>query len=189
MTRQLESILQALPQLTQDERSEILSYLNPKPQNKLEKLFDGIIDWQNELKLRGYTEGTVDLYSRTIKRYLSQDANPTPNSVRAILAERLKLVTPTKVRNDQKALKSFFDFLEHNELWLDNPVKDMKLIKVKKVIRRSPREEDVLRLLNAWDYSSPRKANKRLKHKVLIMLLIDTGLRISEACSATFSSI
>jgi integrase/recombinase XerD len=183
MTPNLQSILTVLSQLTPDERAEIKKALTTTQLPTLTKPIDGLSDWINELRLRGCAQGTIDMYSRTAKKLLEQDPIPTAGSIRSNLAERLKVVTPTKVRNDQKALKSFFGFLEEQKLWPDNPTKGMKLIKVRKVVRQAPDKEDVLKLLTAWDDPNPRIANKRIKHRALLMLLVDTGLRISEACS------
>ncbi|GAI54943.1 unnamed protein product [marine sediment metagenome] len=61
-----------------------------------------------------------------------------------------------------------------------NPVAKMKLLKVAKVIRKAPEPEDVNKLLAAW--SGPSNAG-RMKDRLLIALLADTGLRITEACS------
>jgi hypothetical protein len=46
------------------------------------------------------------------------------------LVDGCKAVSATKIRNDQKVLKSFFNFLQEQDLWPDNTVKGMKLIKV-----------------------------------------------------------
>jgi hypothetical protein len=54
--------------------------------------------------------------------------NPTSQQIRAYLADRLKVASQTKVRNDQKALKSFFNFLEGPGLWLDKENNRKKLI-------------------------------------------------------------
>ena len=64
---------------------------------------------------------------------------------------RLKQVTATKVRDDQKALRSFFNFFEAEGLSLDNPVKGLVLLKTKKVIHQAPEPEHVATLLRAWD--------------------------------------
>ena len=75
-------------------------------------------------------------------------------------------------------MNSFFSFLEEQGLWITNPTKGMRLIKVTKVIRKSPPKEDVQKLLAAWQGS-----RQRLKDRLLIAIIVNTGLRISEACS------
>jgi integrase/recombinase XerD len=174
----LQSILTALQKLSPADRQILIQALQSGPASLCKKPIDGYPDWQSELRLRGLTEGTVELYSRTIRKLLEQYPVPTNREVRAYLAERLKVVTPTKVRNDQKALKSFFSFLEEQGLWLTNPVKGMKLMKVAKVIRKAPPAEDVQKLLEAWQGSQ-----QRLRDRLLIAIFVNTGLRITEACS------
>jgi integrase/recombinase XerD len=174
----LQSVLTALQKLSPADRQAVIQALQGGPSNQIEKPANGVPDWQSELKLRGLAEGTIELYSRTVRKLIEQYPVPTNREVRAYLAERLKVVTPTKVRNDQKALRSFFNFLEEQGLWVTNPTKGMKLMRVAKVIRKAPPQEDVQRLLAAWQGS-----DQRLRDRLLIAIFVNTGLRITEACS------
>jgi integrase len=174
----LQSILTTLQKLSPSEKQAVLQMLQSGPASILKSPADGLQDWQSDLKLRGLADGTITLYSRTVRKLLEQYPNPTSREIRAYLAERLKVVTPTKVRNDQKALKSYFNFLEEQGLWLTNPVKGMRLMKVAKVIRKAPPTEDVQRLLESWQGS-----DQRLRDRLLIAIFVNTGLRITEACS------
>jgi integrase/recombinase XerD len=174
----LKSVLAALQKLPQADRQRIIEALQSKPSSLLEKPADGYNDWQNELRLRGLASGTLALYGRTVRKLLERYPTPTARDVRAYLTERLGIVTPAKVRNDEKSLKSFFNFLEEQGLWLDNPVRGMRLMRVKKVIRQAPPAVDVNKLLQAWQGSSQRR-----RDRLLIALFVDTGVRISEGCS------
>ncbi|MGD0794697.1 MAG: tyrosine-type recombinase/integrase [Dehalococcoidales bacterium] len=174
----LQTILTDLQALSPADRQAIAQMLQSGPASILKKPGDGVTDWQSELRLRGLAEGTIELYSRTVRKLLERYPAPTNREVRAYLAERLKVVTPTKVRNDQKALKSFFGFLEEQGLWLANPVKGMKLMRVAKVTRQAPPADDVDKLLKAWQGS-----DQRLRDRLLIAIIVNTGLRITEACS------
>ncbi len=182
----LNSILISLQALSPAERAQLVSVLQSGSQSLLSSPSEGIEDWQNALRLQGLSEGTIELYSRTVRKVLAQYPSPTPQNIRNYLSERLKSVSPTKVRNDQKALRSFFNFLQDEGLWLANPVAKMKLLKVAKVIRQAPEPEDVEKLLNAW--SGPSNFG-RIKERLLIALLVDTGLRITEACSIKVADI
>jgi site-specific recombinase XerD len=182
----LNTILTALQTLSPKEKAQLVAVLQSGSQSLLGSPGEGMEDWQNALRLQGLSEGTVNLYSRTVKRVLAQYPSPTPRDIRNYLSERLKEVSPTKVRNDQKSLRSFFNFLQEEGLWLANPVAKMKLLKVAKVIRKAPEPEDVEKLLNAW--SGPAHAN-RMKDRLIIALLVDTGLRITEACSIRAENI
>jgi len=179
----LQSILAALQKLSQADRRVIAEALQSKPSSLLEKPMDGYEDWINELRLRGLADGTITLYSRTVRKLLEQYPVPTARDVRAYLASRLEMVkagklSEAKVRNDQKSLRSFFNFLEEQSLWLDNPVKTMRLMKIAKRIRGAPKAEDVERLLSAWQGSAQRE-----RDRLLIALLVATGGRITEICS------
>jgi len=174
----LSGLLSKIAQLPQSDRQLLGSLIQSKLASILATPADGMQDWQNELNIRGLSPRTVKLYTCTIKKVFEQYPNTTNQTVRAYLADRLVKVSPTKVRNDQKALKSFFNFLEEQGLWLDNPVKGMKLLRVAKVIRQAPEKEDVDKLLKAW-HSSKR----RLKERLFIALFADTGIRLTEACS------
>jgi len=96
---------------------------------------------------------------------------PTTRDVRNYSVQRLQEVTPTKVRNGQKALRSFFSFLEDEGLWLDNPTKGIQLLKVKRIIRQAPEKEHVDKLLGAW-----RGHDRRMKFRLFILLFADTAM-------------
>jgi len=133
---------------------------------------------------RGLAEGTISLYTSTTNKFLDHYPMPTTRDVRNYSVMRLQQVTPTKVRNDQKALRSFFSFLEAEGLWLDNPTKGMQLLKVKRVIRQAPEKEHVDKLLGAWQGN-----DCRLKFRLFILLFLDTGIRILEACTLRVENI
>jgi len=159
----LQAILTALQKLSPQDRQIIIEALQSKPSSLLQTPGEGYEDWRNELRLRGLAEGTIELYSRTVRKLLEQYPVPTARDVRAYLAARLEKVkakelSEAKVRNDQKSLRSFFNFLEEQGLWLNNPVKHMRLMKIKKVIRQAPPAEDVNKLLQAWE-GSPQRVN------------------------------
>jgi len=48
---------------------------------------------------RGLAEGTITLYTSTIKKFLDRYSMPTTRDVRNYSVQRLQQVTPTKVRN------------------------------------------------------------------------------------------
>ncbi len=175
---QIQSILSSLQQLSLADRQSIIQSIQSGPTSLLGKPAEGYNDWLCDLRLRGLSHGTIELYSRTVRKLLERYTAPTNRDVRVYLAERLNAVTPTKVRNDQKSLKSFFGFLEEQSMWVSNPTKGTKLMKVAKIIRKAPPQEDVQKLLAAWQGSQ-----NRLRDRLLIAIIVNTGLRISEACS------
>ena len=145
----LSGLLSKISRLSPADMQLLGSLIQSKPASILTNPSDGIQDWQNELNIRGLSPRTIRLYTTAIRQVFRQYPNPTSQTIRAYLADRLVAVSPTKVRNDQKGLKSFFNFLQEQGLWLDNPVKGMKLLKVAKVIRQAPDKVDVDKLLKA----------------------------------------
>jgi hypothetical protein len=106
----LSSLLKQIAQLSPEEKSELLSLLQSGKTSILSSPAEGLTDWEAEMVARGLATGTISLYTRTVKRFLDFYPTPTARDVRNYSVQRLKEVTPTKVRNDQKALRSFFSF-------------------------------------------------------------------------------
>jgi site-specific recombinase XerD len=179
-----KSLLKQVAQLSPEERKELLSVLQSDKSSTLSSPTEGLPDWQADMVARGLAKGTISLYTRTVKRFLDLYPMPTRRDVRNYSVQRLQEVSPSKVRNDQKSLRSFFGFLEVEGLWIDNPTKGLKLLKTDKVIRQAPEKEHVDQLLAAWGDSA-----QRLEDRVLITLFVDTGLRIREACSLEIKNI
>ena len=174
----LSGLLSKISKLSPADIQLLGSLIQSKPASILATASDGVRDWQNELNIRGLSPRTIRLYTTAVRQVFEKYPNPTSQTIRSYLADRLVAVSPTRVRNDQKGIKSFFNFLEEQGLWLDNPVKGMKLLRIAKVIRQAPDKEDVDKLLKAW-HSSKR----RLKERLFIALFADTGIRLTEACS------
>jgi intergrase/recombinase len=133
-----ESLLKQVEQLPQKERDVLISIAQSERNSILDSPIDGLAEWKNNMIARGLAEGTITLYTRTVERFLNHFPRPTTRDFRNYSVQRLQEVTPTKVRNDQKALRSFFNFLEAEGLWLDNPTRGMQLLKVRRVIRQAP---------------------------------------------------
>jgi len=178
------SLLKQIAQLSPEEKSELSSFLQSDKTSILNSPAEGLTDWGVDLTARGLAKGTITMYTRTVKRFLDLYPVPTSRDTRNYSVQRLQQVSPSKVRNDQKALRSFFTFLEDEGFWLSNPTKGMRLIKVDKVIRQAPEKEHVDQLLTAWEGSQ-----QRLEDRLFILLFIDTGLRIREACSIELSNV
>jgi len=138
---------------------------------------EGIDIWVAKLQIERYSPRTIKRYRWAVERYLEQDPFPTSMSIREYLARRLKEVSPALTSFERKALKSLFDFLHEEGLWNTNPVNGIKPIPVSFRERRLPSEEAVQKLLQAKHYRKQDTA----KFRLLVALLLDTGLRVSEA--------
>ena len=147
--------------------------------NGLEKPADGIPLWQADMVARSFSRRTIEGYVNDAKAYLVKDPIPTQISIRQYLAQRLGQVSQARVSSEAKALKSLFTFLFEQGLWAANPTKGLKCIRIPQRERECPSEKQISLLLKAKFY---RKTDAP-RFRMLIVLLIDTGLRISEAAS------
>jgi len=94
-----ESLLKQIGQLSQEERNTLISITQSGETSILGCPADGIAEWKNHMIARGLAEGTITLYTSTIKKFLDRYSMPTTRDVRNYSVQRLQQVTPTKVRN------------------------------------------------------------------------------------------
>jgi integrase len=146
---------------------------------------EGIPLWLASLKAEQYSPRTVDNYQRIAKYYLRFDPYPTLLSIQSYLANRLDRVSSSRVAMERKALRSFFRFLHSSGLWPTDPTSNIKPIRVRYSKREIPSEEDIIKLLRAKCYRS----RDTVKFRLMVILLLDTGLRVWEACSIRRSNI
>ena len=83
----LESVLLTVSRLPQEHKRLLSSLLQSEPASILTVPSDGVMDWRNDLDIRGLSPDTVDLYSRTVNRVLKQYPNPSSQEIRSYLAE------------------------------------------------------------------------------------------------------
>ena len=156
--------------------------LEPCP---LTTLVEGIQLWAADLLTRNYSPRTVETYRQTVKAYLAYDPMPTALSIKQSLALRLGTVSPNRVNMERKALKSLFGYLVDVGLWDHDPTTRIKSIPIRWKEREVPSKEDIQRLLDAPMY---RKKDD-IKFKMITVLLIDCGLRVTEALSIKRANI
>jgi integrase/recombinase XerD len=183
-TSSFNHLIKHIARLSPQERDALTALLRSDRSSILTRPAEGIADWKNQMIARGLADTTIQLYTRTIDMFLEKHPMPTARDMRNYSVMRLQQVTPTRVRNDQKALRGFFNFLEAEGLWLDNPAKGMQLLKTKKVIRQAPDKEHVDKLLGAWD-----GRERRLKFRLFMLLFLDTGMRVNEACTLRVENV
>lgn len=146
---------------------------------------DSLPLWVAWLKAAGKAPRTINLYKYVAQIYLKEDSHPTTLSVEAWAATRLETVSASRVSATIKALKSLFKYLVQHGLWDANPVANMVLVKGTQKEIECPSDEAILKLFNA---KLRGEVNDR-KFKVMLFLLINTGLRIDEANSLRRSLI
>ena len=192
----LEATISTLNQLSPSSQDLVILLVNQLAQKEgitialsptmgLQTPMDGFDLWVAKLKQEGYSPRTISDYTKNVTYYLASDPVPTTLSIRSYLARRLNEVSAARVGNERKALKSFFAFLHEEGLWMTNLMNRIKSIKVRKRERALPTDDQIRKLLTYRCYR--RKQAQRFA--LLVILLINTGLRITEAVSILKQSV
>ena len=116
------------------------------------------------------------------------------------LAERRKTISPTTLHQDGVAAKAFYRWCSRNDLLDRNPLADYEVRRAPRPEMYMPSVEDVQKLVKAMaDYRDPKihtgaryvskaqNAFHRERNHAVMMLLIDTAMRIGEALSLKVS--
>lgn len=163
-------------------------------------LRDAISFHQLVLASEGRTEATQRQYlhfERVFLRWLDQagmkpvlEALDTPNVRQALLWYQSQQ-TRQRTRNGEVAGKVFVDimhtfarFLEREGVFTEDPLRAMRRVKISKRLRQPFTQAEVIGLWGAC-----RQSQTPVRDEALFLLLLDTGMRIGEACTVTLSSL
>lgn len=143
------------------------------------KLRDAVERFLLSRRVGNCTTRTIEIYAANLRRFV----NATPDGIAACtvevvqqylkaLQERLK---PISVHQHYRTLKTFFGWGVEIGLLLEHPMRGLKM-KLPKTLPHVPEKDWVRSLLAACPNTF-----EGIRNKALIALLVDSGLRISEA--------
>jgi site-specific recombinase XerD len=135
--------------------------------------------WIAALKGESKSPRTIDMYVKDATNMLRLMPEPTMLGLQEYFAARLGKVSPSRVGNEQKAMKSLFKFLHKQGLYPGNPALDILLAKGRSPEVECPPNETIMALLNY----TPRREKDRPRYRLMLFMLIQSGLRMEEACS------
>jgi site-specific recombinase XerD len=192
----LEPYLGALTQLPPEDQQIVLNLIRSLAERNgltvahtiapgLQTLEEGVPLWTASLKAERYSAKTIQCYVQDVRRYLGYDPNPTHFTIQSYLAQRLDEVSPARVAMERNGLRSFFKFMHSAGLAPADPTANIKSFKVTYGERELPSKEDIATLLRCQCYHHKATA----KFRLMLCLLLDTGLRINEACSIRKANI
>lgn len=143
----------------------------------LPTLEDGIPLWASALTSEGRSQRTIKVYTATVRHILADNIEPTSLGLQGYFATRHGKVSASHIATEQKAMRSFFTFLFKQGLWGANPMSQIAIIKQPKRIRECPTDEQVKALLMHKLF----RARDQAKFVLVVGILADTGMRLSEA--------
>jgi site-specific recombinase XerD len=97
----------------------------------------------------------------------------------------MKKVSQATLHDYFKTLRTFFSWLEREELIIENPFKRLKPPKVDKKIIQALTPAEIERLMKAYS----GKSYLDVRNKAILSIFIDTGLRVSELTNLTLEDV
>jgi integrase/recombinase XerD len=157
--------------------------------------FDAVIDaFILSRHLKNASPETLHWYRKRLKPFahFCQQRNETPSTfsretVLAYLNFRLQHLTPQTVNGDLRAIKAFARWLVKEGFRDDDPTKGIEKLKEPLHYPRTLSDEQVVALVNAIVRHSHTFSG--LRDLTFVCLLLDTGLRLSEALNLKLSDI
>ena len=134
-----------------------------------------VADFVNNRRVRGLTPRTLEFYAGYLTGFVDLVGQPLLNLTNDALAECLANLPcgPGGKHAYLRVLRAFYSWAEERGLVAANPCKRVR-IKVPKPLRPAVKASDIPRLLKACDST---------RDKLVVAMLADTGLRLSELAS------
>ena len=142
-------------------------------------LRDYINDWYSEQKLKGLVETTIYSYRQKVEALLGEYSRAAEIDIKRYLAKKQEFgASSGTIANYVKAYRSFFGYLFERGLY-HLELRCLKLPKIRHKERRVPSDGDVSKLLSVVQN----------QEKVALLLLVDTGIRVTELASIKLKNI
>ena len=137
-------------------------------------------------RVEGCSERTISYYKTTISKMLEQVnlkiESISTDDLRKYLADYKDnhIVSKTTLDNIRRILSSFFSWLEDEDYILKNPVKRIKKIKTKKVVKEVISDEN---------FEILRDTCSNVRDLAMIELLNSTGIRVGELVNMNIDDV
>ena len=150
---------------------------------------DSIVLFLNERRFRHLVPGTVTKYELMLKRVLDPVLGELCSDVTTDRARELVLaldgLSPDTIKGYIRSIKCWAYFCLDEKIGIGVEPKRIRPLKIPKRLPPHLTEEEMLALIAAPDTRSPYEC----RDHCLIMLLLDTGLRLSAALNIRLSDI
>ena len=161
------------------------------------RLTDLVAEYRVALKVAGRSPRTIRWYGDHLAEFigfLERSGEPAtlaelrPPVVRrwllAISTRAGRPLAPSSVAGRVRTLRAFGSWLEREFELADNPLRGVPVPRVPEQLVRSLREPDIRALLAAIDGSEQPE-----RDRALVLLLLDTGIRLSEAAGLSVHDV
>jgi integrase/recombinase XerD len=145
-------------------------------------------------KIANCGERTIESYRDRLRKFAEfcklRNEKPRTISKETILAylnARLKQVRPQTVNCELRHIRAFFRWLYSEGFREDDPTRDIQKLKEPTYYPRTLSDEQVIAIVN--EISKEINSFLGLRDLTLVCLLLDTGVRISEALNMTISDV
>ena len=151
-------------------------------------LFKDYLDIERRYSLNTVISYTDDIYS--LVHFLEREqfgelVTVSPRTARFYTATLHENYKPKSISRKISSLRSFYNFLNREELVKENPFLDVELPKKEKKLPQFIYPEEIESLFNSINTSKP--LGKR--DKLILELLYGTGVRVAELCSISIKDI
>ncbi|MFZ2193154.1 MAG: tyrosine-type recombinase/integrase [Candidatus Moraniibacteriota bacterium] len=141
---------------------------------------------------KGLSENTIEIYTRDLLEFGKFIKKLSFNKLaRTHIREFLCFLVeknnqPITRRRKMTSIKNFFEFLENEDLIKNSPVKNIATLKVKENEPSYLTEQELKKLIKVV---SEDKSKHQERNKLMIKILIETGIRISELTNLSVGDI
>jgi len=143
--------------------------------------------WLGELELNGLSKHTIAGYRAHLNSLLRECPAPTEQDIKDYLMKLLNGSSGDDLEARKNSLatkitvfKVFFKWLYESGLWNEDPMRNLRRPKLAKREKRIPKLADVQKLLTV---------DMSLADRMMIQLLLDTGMRVEELATIKIKNI
>lgn len=155
------------------------------PEGNPEPLGHYIPAWQNSLATRGFSPSSMNLYRYNVERLFASVPPPiTTIAIEGYIASRReKQISPTALKNDLKAAKSFFGFLQERGIIASDPTAKLCHPRIVRKEKTYPTTGEMAKFLAVLAVA------KNPRVKLMMCLFINTGIRFTEMATLTWGRV
>lgn len=170
------------------------------------KMSKSLVGWELHMKSGSYSTITINNYLSAIKKVIEYLEDPDASDVTVWELESYLISLRDKGNSEStrqyywKVIKSYFAWASKRKgLGIDNPTIDLEMPTVPEPDVQPYTEQEIKALLSACKLSDEAETNDRasyrfkrptaLRDQLIILILLDTGIRVSELCRIQYKDI